>query len=96
MPRTAPVRGTGAFAAVDAFDARAATPDASLLAGYDAVLAYSASPFGDAAGLGDHLAAYHDQGGGVVADRLGDVLETTSPLLAGVASLNQLKLICAA
>ena len=66
------LRGTGAFAKVDTFNAQSAadggsdTPTAELLAAYHAVLAFSHFPFSNAALLGDRLAAYHDQGGGVV------------------------------
>jgi hypothetical protein len=64
--------GTGAFTVIDTFDARnasdggAGTPSAALLAGYDAVLVFSTTLFEDAGLLGDRLAAYHDQGGGIV------------------------------
>ena len=62
------LRATGAFATVDTFAAQSGgsgTPSAALLAGYDAVLAWSDYyAFADAALLGDRLAAYHDQGGG--------------------------------
>jgi hypothetical protein len=64
--------GTGAFTTVDTFDARSAssggsgTPSASLLGGYCAVIVYSNDPFADATLLGNRLAAFHDQGGGVV------------------------------
>jgi hypothetical protein len=70
----AKIRGTGAFTSVDAFDARSATPTASQLGAYDAVLTYTDWHWNDAGGyffrdaalLGDRLATYHDQGGGVV------------------------------
>jgi hypothetical protein len=58
---------TGAFARVDAYNTRSGTPTESELADYDAVLVYSGqNTFQDPALLGDVLAAYHDQGGGVV------------------------------
>jgi hypothetical protein len=67
------LRDTGAFSTVDTFDARSAsyggsgTPTASHLAAYHAVLAFcSDQGFADRDLLGDRLAAYHDQGGGVV------------------------------
>ncbi len=60
------LRGTGTFATVDLFNANSGTPSAGFLAGYDAVLAYSNVYFADPVLLGDRLAAYHDQGGGVV------------------------------
>ncbi len=119
------LRGTGAFATVDTFPAVSGTPTAAQLGGYHAVLAFSQYSYGfaDAVLLGNRLAAYHDQGGGVVvlldanqaccnlrgaygsrdggyalldyasggstgpSDSLGDVLESQSPLMAGVASL---------
>jgi hypothetical protein len=63
--------GTGAFITVDTFNAGYATPTASQLAAYDAVFAYASTyTFSDAARLGDRLAAYHDQGGGVVVAAL--------------------------
>jgi hypothetical protein len=57
---------TAAFAAVDTFDALSATPTAAQLSAYDAVLVFSNWSFADPALLSDRLAAYHDQGGGVV------------------------------
>jgi hypothetical protein len=59
---------TGSFTTVDTFDAQIGTPSASQLAGYTAVLLFSWKSYGfnDAVLLGDRLAAYHDQGGGVV------------------------------
>jgi hypothetical protein len=61
------LRDTRAFAKVDTFDARSDTPTVELLAAYHAVLAFSDDRrFGDGALLGDRLAAFHDQGGGVV------------------------------
>jgi hypothetical protein len=64
------LRATGAFATVDTFDATSGrgsgTPSSAQLQAYDAVLAFSDYPFADASLLGDRLAAYHDQGGGVV------------------------------
>lgn len=69
------LRNTGAFTTVDFFDARAvsnggsgATPSAAQLSAYHAVLVFTNgySVFSDSALLGDRLAAFHDQGGGVV------------------------------
>jgi hypothetical protein len=60
------LQGTGAFAKVDTFDARFDTPTAEKLAAYHAILVFSDDPFSDATLLGDRLADYHDQGGGVV------------------------------
>jgi hypothetical protein len=62
---------TGAFATVDTFDATSATPSAAQLGGYHAVLAYSGiGNFADTSLLGDRLADFHDQGGGVVVTHL--------------------------
>jgi hypothetical protein len=60
------LQSTAAFATVDTFDAASSTPSLSQLAAYHAVLVYSQSDFADASLLGDRLADYHDQGGGVV------------------------------
>jgi hypothetical protein len=61
--------GTGAFATVDTYLVSLGTPPASQLAGYHAVLVYAKEQglkILDPVLLGDRLAAYHDQGGGVV------------------------------
>ena len=64
------LRGMGAFATVDTFDSRpvieggSGTPTLSQLAAYHAVLVMGGN--GDATVLGDRMAAFHDQGGGVV------------------------------
>ncbi len=74
------LRATGAFITVDTFlamsanDGGAGTPTAAQLAAYHAVLVHSNnfyfrfadSVFADPVLLGDRLAAYHNQGGGVV------------------------------
>ncbi len=59
---------TEAFTTVDIFDAYSSTPTASQLSSYHAVLVFcwSGLPFNNATLLGDRLAAFHDQGGGVV------------------------------
>jgi hypothetical protein len=62
---------TASFSTVDTFAACSAwdgsgTPNASQLASYHAILAFSNPPFADPVLLGDRLAAFHDQGGGVV------------------------------
>jgi hypothetical protein len=72
------LRDTGAFAVVDTFLAQssanggAGTPTAAQLAAYDAVLVFSNYLFADSALLGDRLATYHDQGGGVVVAMFGN------------------------
>jgi hypothetical protein len=68
----ATLRGTGAFSAVDLFDASAGTPTAAQLAAYHAVLTYSNNPFNNSVLLGDRLAEYHDRGGGVVVAMFGN------------------------
>jgi hypothetical protein len=60
------LRATGAFTTVDAFNAAGGTPTLLELATYDAILIFGAELISDAVALGDRLAAYHDQGGGVV------------------------------
>jgi|GEM_PF-2097387 len=56
----------GAFATVELIDVSQDTPDAQTLSGYEAVLVWADSGFKDAVALGDRLADYVDQGGGVV------------------------------
>ena len=73
------LRATGAFSTIDIFDASRGTPTASQLANYDAVLIFGAELLSDSATLGDRLAAYHDQGGGVVVSGLANCGTTTSP-----------------
>ena len=65
--------GTGAFATVDTFDASTDTPNSSQLAAYHAAFVFSDNGrgvdfpgFKDPVLLGNRLATYHDQGGGVV------------------------------
>ncbi len=60
------VKGTNAFTIVDAFDATFATPTSSQLDAYDAVFVFSNKSFSNGTRIGDLLAAYHDQGAGVV------------------------------
>jgi hypothetical protein len=62
----ATVRGTNSFTAVDTFDATLAAPTSSLLESYDAILVFNNRSFSNGTRIGDLLAAYHDQGGGVV------------------------------
>ena len=67
--------GTGAFSIVDIFDTASGAPTAADLAAYHAVLAFSSGGWGGyAALLGDRLAAYHDQGGGVVVAPFSNVV----------------------
>ena len=54
------------IAAVDVFNAQAATPDLATLQNYDAVLTIFSNVAGSPAALGDVLADYADAGGGVV------------------------------
>jgi hypothetical protein len=63
---------TGAFAAVDIFDAITATPSLSTLRSYSAVLTWCSVPYISASGLGDVLAQYWDGGGAVVVAIVGN------------------------
>jgi hypothetical protein len=60
------VQQTGLFSVVDDINCQTSTPSTAQLGGYDSVLVYSDAPFADATTLGNHLADYVDQGGGVV------------------------------
>ncbi len=61
------LRDTGAFVTVDTLNTFPGTPSLAQLGAYDAVLEYSGDVVGsNSVLLGDRLAAYHDQGGGVV------------------------------
>jgi hypothetical protein len=62
----AKVNGTGAFAKVDTLDASFVMPRPSQLEAYDAVFLFNNRSFSNSTKIGDLLAAYHDQGGGVV------------------------------
>jgi hypothetical protein len=121
----AQLQSTGAFAAVDIFDASAGTPTLALLQRYDALLVYGNVAYQDAVRLGDVLAQYFDAGGRVVTapmsnasvggrlnlgglfgdlpkgymffysntlvntpGMLGTIVDPTSPLVAGVTTLN--------
>jgi hypothetical protein len=57
---------TRAFRAVDIFDARFSIPTIEQLSAYDAVVVFSYSYFFDPVALGNHLATYHNMGGGIV------------------------------
>ncbi len=60
------MQGTGAFTTILRYDASSDTPTVEQLAANHAVLVYAVMPFHDGELLGNRLAAYHDQGGGVV------------------------------
>jgi hypothetical protein len=81
------LRGTGAFTTVDAFDASISTPSSSQLAGYHAVFVFSdngrayGSGFSDPRLMGDRLANYHNQGGGVVVAWKSNVAQDAVRLL---------------
>jgi hypothetical protein len=64
----AKLQETKSFVTIDLFDAESDTPSTTKLAAYDAVLVYNNGngAYQDSTLLGDNLAAYHDQGGGVV------------------------------
>jgi hypothetical protein len=57
---------TGAFSAVNVYNATYSTPTLVELSAYDGVLVYSNYGWADATALGNNLAAYVDAGGGVV------------------------------
>src|SRR5205823_3361057 len=57
---------TNSFSAVDLVDCGQTTPALATLLGYDSVLTFDNNQYKDAALLGDTLADYVDQGGGVV------------------------------
>ena len=59
--------GTGSFTKVDVLDVTSSTPTLAQLIAYDAVLVFrDGTAFSDAVLLGDRLASFHDQGGGVI------------------------------
>ena len=61
------LQNEGLFTRVDTISAASsATPTVASLLQYDAVLTWSDSPYGDSTALGNALADYIDQGGGVV------------------------------
>jgi hypothetical protein len=62
----AKLKGTGSFMVVDTIDANFATPTSSQLEAYDAIIVFNNRSFSNRTRFGDLLAAYHDQGGGVV------------------------------
>jgi hypothetical protein len=57
---------TEEFAKIDTFDARAGTPTLDWLVNYHAVIVYAEVPMANPVGMGDVLADYLRQGGGVV------------------------------
>jgi hypothetical protein len=63
----AKLRATNAFNTVDTLDAAYGAPTLSRLNAYDAVLLFNDRLFSNGTIIGDLLAAYHDNGGGVVA-----------------------------
>lgn len=58
---------TGAFSSVDVFDANSGTPSMALLANYESVLVWTDDNVDDPTLMGDNLANYIDNGGGVVS-----------------------------
>jgi hypothetical protein len=81
----ATVRGTGAFTKVDGFNAEIGTPTMEQLAAYDAVLVYTNGRLQDPVLVGDRLAAYHDQGGGVVIATFASVMPDANGLQGAYA-----------
>jgi hypothetical protein len=74
---------TGAFVTVDLFNAFAATPTSEQLAPYDAVFVYSNKGFIDSTLLGNRLAAFHDNGGGVVVAMFANIGNSSGYNLKG-------------
>lgn len=60
------LEGVGGFPRVDVYEVSGATPDADDLEGFDVIFTYSEVPFADPDALGDLLADFVDDGGGVV------------------------------
>ena len=77
------LQSTGAFNKVECFDASTATPTSAQLASYDAVLVYSNRDFWNAEILGDRLATFHDNGGGVVVAMYANSGNLDGNILAG-------------
>jgi len=82
----------GDISYVDLYDARNGTPTLEELSNYDAVVVWSNYQFYDSWGMGDVLADYADQGGGVVLhqfcfgsgwDLQGRIMNEYSPFSAG-------------
>lgn len=67
---------TGLFDAVAGYDASGGTPTTNLLRTYDAVLVMRGSAFADPIALGNNLAAYSDEGGGVVVTMMSTAFHT--------------------
>jgi hypothetical protein len=63
---------TGAFSDVQTFNARFDVPTLSLLMSYDAILMWTNYTYLDATRLGDVVASYIDQGGGVILATFGN------------------------
>jgi hypothetical protein len=74
---------SGEFATVTVIDAGQVTPSVLELAAFDAVLIWSNFSFADAATLGDRLAEYVDQGGGVVVAVFANTTQTPGRYIAG-------------
>lgn len=67
---------TGLFDAVAGYDASGSTPTTNLFRSYDAVLVMRGSAFDDPIALGNNLAAYSDEGGGVVVTMMSTAFHT--------------------
>lgn len=79
---------TGKFNSVSLIDARVVTPTPAELKAFDAVIVWSNYGFNDAVLLGDNLADYIDDGGGVVLAVFADT-HTGSLMLQGRFSAEQ-------
>ena len=75
------MKGTDDFTEVDTFDATFATPTSSQLEAYDAVFVFNDGSFSNETWIGDLMAAYHDQGGGVVVALLPEGQWSNSTLM---------------
>jgi len=74
---------TGRFATVTQVEVRTATPTLSMLQNYDSVITWSNSSYQDSILLGNVLADYVDQGGGVVVMVFADTSFSTNHYLRG-------------
>lgn len=74
---------TGRFSAVDVLDVVTTTPGVPTLLQYDAVLTWGDVPYFDAVAMGDALATYVDQGGGVVVTGFANMTNMAGVYLAG-------------
>jgi len=77
------LRLTGRFAAVDLIDVVNSTPSIMVLDDYAAVITWGDTQYDDPVGMGDVLATYVDQGGGVVVTGFANFTSITGVFLQG-------------